>query len=164
VDPVTPSAPQRRSYAPAEEKATPRDSAGTVEAVEEFRLAIAPGAATAPMRQAVNQVLETWGLSHPADDALYVTTEFVQNVSRHTAGGGELRIALCEDIILIEVTDTDPQPPVLHERDPRRVGGRGLIIVAALARRWGHRPAPGVGQHGKVVWAEVELHPPTCPC
>lgn len=163
MGPATPPASQRRFYAPAEEEATPRNGAGTVEAVEEFRLAIAHGAASAPMRRAVNQVFDSWCLSHPADDALYVTAEFVQNVSRHTAGGGELRLALCEDIILIEVTDTDPRPPVLHERDPCRVGGRGLIIVAGLARRWGHRPA-GAGQHGKVVWAEVELHPPTCPC
>jgi len=61
---------------------------------------------------------------------------------QHTAGGGELRLTLQHNTILIEVADTDPQPPTLRTHDPRSLGGRGLIIVAAIARRWGHQPTP----------------------
>ncbi len=40
----------------------------------------------------------------------------------------------------------EPQPP-----STTREGGRGLLIVSALAKAWGIDPAPG----GKVVWAEL---------
>jgi hypothetical protein len=36
------------------------------------------------------------------------------------------------------------------------VGGRGLILVEALATKWGHLPT----RDGKVVWAMLRLDPP----
>ncbi|WP_161952599.1 ATP-binding protein, partial [Actinoplanes sp. TFC3] len=40
-----------------------------------------------------------------------------------------------------------------HGPDPRRIGGRGLLLVAAMTRDWGTQARPG----GKVVWADVPL-------
>ena len=148
---------------PAEsEIAAPRDIID-VDARQQFRLELTHGVATAAVRRAVRQVFQAWRLSHPADDALLVITELVQNLSRHTAGDGELRVALRDDTLLIEVADTDSRLPRLREQHSRRLDGRGLIIVAGIARRWGCRPASWGAQHGKVVWAELDLHPPMCP-
>jgi hypothetical protein len=79
-------------------------------------------------------------------------------IPARSSGGGELRLALQHNTILIEVADTDPQPPVLCAHDPRGLGGRGIIIVASVARRWGHRPTSWAGHTGKIVWAELVLH------
>lgn len=133
------------------------DTVGDV--VTEFRLTIVHGVTAASARRAVEQVLDDWNLCDHVDDVLLVTTERIHNIIRHTAGVGELRMALLDDVILVEATDTDPRPPVLREQDHRGLNGRGLIIIAAVARRWGHRPVSWAQQPGKVVWAEVELQP-----
>jgi hypothetical protein len=66
-----------------------------------------------------------------------------------------MRLALHDDAILIEVTDADPRPPRLRRTDPAKPGGRGMLLIAAAARRWGTRPAAWAGHKGKVVWAEL---------
>jgi hypothetical protein len=127
--------------------------------VDEIRLSIAPGAPAALARPPTRAALQSWGVAHHADDILLVTSELFDNVTQHTAGGGELRPTLQHNTILIEVADVDPQPPTLHTDDPRSLGGRGLIIiVAAIARRWGHRPTSWAGHTGKIVWADLVLH------
>ena len=47
----------------------------------------------------------------------------------------------------------------MRPRDTRRVGGRGLQLVGAMTRRWGARASSWAGRAGKVVWAELALHP-----
>jgi hypothetical protein len=124
----------------------------------DIRIPFAHGFPTALVRRAVDAALQAWSLSHRADDVLLVTTELVQNVTRHTASGGELRLTLRPDGILIEVADTSPEPPVLVDSDPRVIGGRGLLILGALTSRWGCR-AVSRGRHRKIVWAELALGP-----
>jgi hypothetical protein len=84
-------------------------------------------------------------------DVLLVITELVGNVVQHTEGGGELRLILQTDAALVEVHDHSRTFPQLQRPDLRRPGGRGLLLVAAIAQRWGWRPTPA----GKVVWAHV---------
>jgi hypothetical protein len=136
-----------------------RGSVMPVPVPHDIRLPFPHGFPTALARRAAAGALQAWRLSHRADDVLLVTTELVQNVTRHTTSGGELLVALRADGILIEVADTSPQPPVLRIRDPRGVGGRGLLILAAVTRRWGCRPVSWSGHHGKIVWAEIALNP-----
>jgi two-component sensor histidine kinase len=88
-----------------------------------------------------------------------IATELVQNVTQHTGNGGELVITLRSDVMRIEVCDTSPAPPRSLSYDHRRPGGRGLQIVARMARRWGSRAASWAGQAGKVVWAELDRPP-----
>ena len=55
------------------------------------------------------------------------------------------------DGLRVEVGDDNPLAPALAEVGPEAESGRGLRIVAALARRWGTDPC----EAGKTVWFEV---------
>ena len=123
--------------------------------VDDIRVPLEHGTATSLARRLAERALRRWGLTDQADDVLLVTTELVQNVTEHTDDGGELRMAVSDDAILIEVTDTNPAPPRVRQLDPRRTGGRGMLLIASVARRWGTHPAIWAGHHGKIVWAEI---------
>jgi hypothetical protein len=53
--------------------------------------------------------------------------------------------------LLISVRDTNPQPPVPKQAADDEEGGRGLLLITALSRRWGHYYT---GPY-KIVWCEV---------
>jgi histidine kinase-like protein len=65
-----------------------------------------------------------------------------------------LRLALVGPSLFVIVRDDDPQPPVLQDPADLDEDGRGVALVAALARTWGHYP---VGTAGKAVWAEIDV-------
>lgn len=76
------------------------------------------------------------------------------------AGAGQpvtmvtLRLTLIGPSLFVIVRDDDPRAPVLQEPAELDEEGRGLALVAALARTWGHYP---VGTAGKAVWAEIDV-------
>ncbi|MEV4539142.1 ATP-binding protein [Asanoa sp. NPDC049518] len=121
--------------------------------MDAVRLRFEGGAPAGMARRAVREALDRWKLAHLADDAVLVTTELMQNVVRHTRDGGELVVRRCGDALRIEVADTSAAQPTVRAPDPARVGGRGLSIVAAVARAWGTLARSG--GTGKVVWAEL---------
>jgi hypothetical protein len=65
-----------------------------------------------------------------------------------------LRLTLVGPSLFVIVRDDDPQVPVLQDPADLDEDGRGLALVAALARTWGHYP---VGTAGKAVWAEIDV-------
>ncbi|SNT38510.1 hypothetical protein SAMN05421812_105195 [Asanoa hainanensis] len=121
--------------------------------VDAVRLRFERGTAAGVARRAVREALDRWKLAHLADDAVLVTTELMQNVVRHTPDGGELVVRRHGDALRIEVADTSAAEPTVRAPDPARAGGRGLPIVAAVARAWG--TLARTGNPGKVVWAEL---------
>ena len=84
-------------------------------------------------------------------DALLVLTELVDNVVQHTDGGGELHVSCEHGGVRLEAHDHSRVFPQLQRPDPRRAGGRGLLLIAGIARSWGSRPTAT----GKVVWAQL---------
>jgi anti-sigma regulatory factor (Ser/Thr protein kinase) len=110
---------------------------------------------SAPLRQAAQRCLLAWQASELVDDTLLVITELVQNVLQHTADGGELALSRRRDVVLVEVFDRSADMPHLLGPDPRRVGGRGMLLVNAVSQEWGSRPTPT----GKVVWSLLPLQP-----
>jgi anti-sigma regulatory factor (Ser/Thr protein kinase) len=99
-------------------------------------------------------VLGAWSLKHEVvDAAALLVTELVNNAITHAGRPQQLRLRLITDRLVIEVGDTDPRPPQPLAGDPSDEGGRGLLILAALASDWGVRP---LGT-GKVVWCELPL-------
>ncbi|MEU9986072.1 ATP-binding protein [Streptomyces sp. NPDC048045] len=112
-------------------------------------------------------------LGVPFEEAAQVVAELAANAVLHGRVKGRdfrLGLALRDDGTLrIEVTDArgdripriqDPasQDPAARDSSPRdpavreSESGRGLLIVAAYAHRWGVDGAPA---HAKTVWAEL---------
>ena len=58
------------------------------------------------------------------------------------------------ECLLIEVYDTDDNPPVLSARDDDAESGRGLMLVDALSKEWSYFFPPG---GGKVVYCFLEI-------
>ncbi|WP_327075653.1 ATP-binding protein (plasmid) [Kitasatospora purpeofusca] len=119
-----------------------------------------------PARNVVRAVATGWGVTGTAlDDLVAVASELLANAAHHAAhhAGPDLiraRLLLNADgnRLRIEVEDQAAALPqaVTGPGDDREVTGRGLLIVQALADRWGADPAPA----GKAVWAELDLPQP----
>jgi hypothetical protein len=127
--------------------------------MESVRFPFDHGTPAASARQVARGAIEAWKAAHLLEDALVVVTELVENVTRHTTNGGELVLTLQEDVVLVEVVDASPDLPTLRSPDLRRPDGRGMLIVAGMARTWGSRSTSWSGHAGKVVWAELDRRP-----
>ncbi|MFE2168046.1 ATP-binding protein [Streptomyces sp. NPDC059447] len=115
-------------------------------------------------RQLAAAQLAGWGL--PFDDAAQIVAELASNAVTHGRVPGRrfrLRLTAAGATLRIEVSDTrsECEPPSTSELPPSDAeSGRGLLIVAALADKWGtiHGPVPL-----KTVWAEIALPEPESP-
>ncbi|WP_433242377.1 ATP-binding protein [Actinomadura nitritigenes] len=94
------------------------------------------------------------------EDVALVTSELVTNAHEHSTAGqspdGKVRLtATCGPKRLrVEVTDEGGKKiPAPRCPDADDLGGRGLVIVDALADDWGHCPDPETG--GRTVWFEM---------
>lgn len=76
-----------------------------------------------------------------------MTSELASNCVRHAETGFEVRITTREEV-RIEVRDSGSGSPRVLSPTPSEPSGRGLLIVEAMARRWGVSCEPP----GKVVW------------
>ncbi|MEB8344067.1 ATP-binding protein [Streptomyces endophyticus] len=100
--------------------------------------------------------LRAWEVGLDLDAAAHVVAELAANAVTHgRLPGRDFRLVLhvAGDTLRIEVTDTraDRLPQVAA---PGGESGRGLLLVGALARRWGVREGPAPR---KTVWAELDL-------
>ncbi|ELP68762.1 ATP-binding protein [Streptomyces turgidiscabies] len=104
-------------------------------------------------RMLAAQQLRDWGL--PLDPAEHLVAELAANVVTHgRVPGRDFRLMLyvIGTTLRIEVTDTrDDLLPGVREVAPDSESGRGLVIVEALADRWGVGLGP---RPRKTVWAE----------
>lgn len=110
-------------------------------------------------RLLATEQLRSWGL--PLDPARQIVAELSANAATHgRVRGRDFRLMLyvVGDTLRVEVTDT------LGERLPRPLApspadesGRGLLLVEALAVRWGVTEGRFPR---KTVWAELRLTPP----
>ncbi|WP_217127306.1 ATP-binding protein [Streptomyces sp. AC558_RSS880] len=100
-------------------------------------------------------------LPHPTTEAAeHLVAELAANAATHgRLAGRDFRLALLDrdGTLRIEVTDTRGDDLPRHHRPaPDAESGRGLLLVEALADRWGVRLGP---VPRKTVWAELDLPP-----
>ncbi|MCC3655350.1 ATP-binding protein [Streptomyces sp. S07_1.15] len=116
-------------------------------------------------RRLAGQWLDERGVpygSETHDAVTLVVAELASNAARHGCVPGRdfrLGMAIGRGGVRVEVTDTRaerlPVPARPGERDADAESGRGLLLVAALADRWGWEPRSD--GPGKTVWAECRL-------
>ncbi|MEU2022712.1 ATP-binding protein [Streptomyces sp. NPDC016469] len=100
-----------------------------------------------------------WGL--PTEAAAHIVAELAANAAMHgRVQGRDFRLSLTVSDtarLRIELTDTrSDRLPVPDTPGPCAESGRGLLIVEALADRWGVEEGP---VPRKTVWAELDLVP-----
>ncbi|MDI3422906.1 ATP-binding protein [Streptomyces luteolus] len=139
--------------------------------VSELTLTATPNAVSWARRHTVD-VLQRWAFPNEGIEvARLLVSELATNAIEHTqpaepyelAAGSSgvgtivLRLWPTDGGIILAISDPDPRPPEPRDHDTNASGGRGLILVQAMANRWGYcptQPAPG-----KIVWAEVPARP-----
>lgn len=103
-------------------------------------------------RQARNIATEAcarWDLPDLIAPASVIAGELVTNVIDHAGTMATLRVSLRRRYVTIAVRDGSTEEPRLVTPGP--AGGRGLMLVEAMAHSWGWLPVDG----GKVVWASL---------
>jgi PAS domain S-box-containing protein len=110
-------------------------------------------AVVAKTREWACRQLSEWGLQEAGFALELVVSELVTNAIRH--GGPPIQLRLIRDVggVTCEVSDGSNSSPHLRRAQTYDEGGRGLMLVAQLARRWGtrHRAV------GKTIWAEIAV-------
>ncbi|TLS46768.1 ATP-binding protein [Streptomyces montanus] len=108
--------------------------------------------------------LRNWDLPYGVTEAAeQLVAELAANAASHgRLPGRDFRLALLasSETLRIEVTDTRGDDLPCHRpASPDTESGRGLLLVEALADRWGVELGP---VPRKTVWAELDLapHPP----
>ncbi|MGW2380759.1 ATP-binding protein [Streptomyces sp. NPDC001658] len=133
-----------------------------------FTLLTLPGddrASAGIARHHVRDTARAWELPpRTTDDLETITGELVGNAVEHSGSPTvTVSCALSAHAVVISVTDagTGPCKPVAGAVPPRpeQERGRGLLITAALADRWGTQQE----DCGLTVWAEVSLDPNEAP-
>ncbi|ELS55768.1 hypothetical protein STVIR_3113 [Streptomyces viridochromogenes Tue57] len=99
------------------------------------------------MRRITRAQLHDWDLTTLTDDATLAVSELVTNAIKHGKGQPVgLRVRRSAHELRIEVTDGTPTPARLRSAGVADENGRGLFLVAALARKW------GVSKDGTTTW------------
>jgi hypothetical protein len=104
-------------------------------------------------REWTRTVVTSWGFA-PSEASLIVT-ELSANAVRHARTAFAVTLSVSGRTLRIELADRSHKRPMPAEPVADAGGGRGLVIVAAVARSWGIRDVP----LGKAVWAEVVATP-----
>jgi anti-anti-sigma regulatory factor len=109
-------------------------------------------------RELVTEACARWNVPGMIGPACTVVTELVNNVVAHVGRPMEVVIRLRERHLNISVRDDSASPPLARgPAAPTAPGGRGLMMVAAVAHRWGYTSVTG----GKAVWAVLRIEPAT---
>jgi len=121
------------------------------------RWVVDPAARCLPvLRGEISRFARRAGLA-PAevDDAVLITNELVSNAIDHARTQCRVTVRLTPSTVRIFVSDHSTAVPVLQAYGRHALRGRGIRIVAGLARRWGWSGHLG----GKTVWASMDRAP-----
>jgi signal transduction histidine kinase len=86
-----------------------------------------------------------------AEEVTLLVSELASNAVRHAGTPFTVSLQCDGTIVRVEVADDSSGMPVAQRPPPDAITGRGLLIVDALATRWGVEPTSS----GKTVWFEL---------
>lgn len=102
-------------------------------------------------------------LGVPCPEVQLCVSELLTNVIRHLGEGTPVTLAVTHTDGRTRIAVTDPEPYawlVVRAAGPEDENGRGLVLLDALATRWGVEQGP----EGKTVWCELPpSEPPPAP-
>ena len=107
--------------------------------------------AVAAVRRFVTEVLTHWRELDLVTDATLVASELATNAVLHASSPFRVSVDRSVGVICIAIQDSTSDPAEAQDAGHHDGSGRGMVIVEALARRWGSDSLPT----GKVVWAEL---------
>ncbi|MGW5653400.1 SpoIIE family protein phosphatase [Streptomyces humi] len=110
-------------------------------------------AAVAEARKQATDQLIAWRLEDAAFITELIVSELVTNAFRYGRPPVRLRLIHDTHALTCEVFDSSSTAPHMRRAHTYDEGGRGLLLVGQLSRRWGTRHA----STGKTVWAEQFL-------
>ncbi|WP_371664584.1 SpoIIE family protein phosphatase [Streptomyces sp. NBC_00280] len=128
-----------------------RTSALGADQVRTWQLPMDPAAVAGARRMAGRQLAD-WGLAELEFATELIVSELVTNAIRYGDGPIQLRL-IRADALICEVSDCSSTAPHLRRARTFDEGGRGLLLVAQMAERWGSRQTTV----GKTIWAEQSL-------
>ncbi|MCC3776686.1 GAF domain-containing protein, partial [Streptomyces sp. UNOB3_S3] len=117
------------------------------------------GRSVAAARAFVRDTLQGWGFLDVIDDAVVLTSELVTNAVVHAGTAAEVLCVRTSAGVRVEVADRYPERELPLQSPGRtfggldREGGRGLLLCASLAARWGVEYS---ATH-KTVWFRLDL-------
>jgi anti-sigma regulatory factor (Ser/Thr protein kinase) len=104
-------------------------------------------------RRFVEETLRLWSCEQLIEDARLVVSELVTNAATHASSSARVELRLLSGTLRIGVSDRGGGAPEPQPIDVYRPGGRGLLLVSAVAVAWGVEGEA----HGKTVWAELSV-------
>ncbi len=107
--------------------------------------------AVAAARNTVADAVAIAGYPELVEPARLIVGELASNSVLHAASPFHVRVSCQPPALRIEIADDSGIEPTLRSPEPERPGGRGMMIVAALASSWGTISSPA----GKTVWVEL---------
>ena len=105
-------------------------------------------------REAARDALATWRLASLEETVVLLVSELVTNAVQHARGNDVITLDMeaAGTWLRIEVQDADPRWPQPRTPVEFDASGFGLVLVDALAGKWGVRESGT----GKAVWAELD--------
>lgn len=123
----------------------------------DLRLRITPEPGNVAMvRQQVGARLAELSGRIDVDAVLLAASELVTNGIRHGQGEVDVRLTYSPGYLRLAVTDAGGGVPHREQGTNDGLGGRGLLLVDAVAGAWGVERHP---TGGKTVWADFTLLP-----
>ena len=120
-----------------------------------LHLEAVPGSVAQSRHWVVTQLQALGATEAVAHVAELLTSELVTNAVRHGPSAGVITVSTARDgnAMNVTVSDESCNAPTLCEPAPADLGGRGLLLVEALATEWGVEVHDG---RGKSVWFRLE--------
>ncbi|MEU9072635.1 MULTISPECIES: ATP-binding protein [Streptomyces] len=116
-------------------------------------------AAVSQGRRELHELMVQTGLAAIADAVALGTHELMANAvthgcRHHAVKAFTVKVTHSSGRLRVEVQDPSSKRPFRRPPSDEGEGGRGLLLVDALAASWGVQPGPG---RGKTVWMELDV-------